>query len=114
MGVVVLASANHHSANLIRDEWFGKPYPSGLYRTVCRLPGTLLNEGRYRINVIILTDVTHHEVFESEALTFGVYDTGAMRQEFGGTWIGVIRPRLAWQTERLAALDTTLSKEKSL
>ncbi len=112
MGVGVLASANTHSANLIRDEWFGKSHPAGLYRTVCTIPGNFLNEGRYSINAIVLTDVTHTEVFAREVVSFTVHDTGAMRKEYGGEWLGVVRPKLAWQTEYISPLSKVMNKEK--
>jgi lipopolysaccharide transport system ATP-binding protein len=99
MGVGVLASGNLPSANLMKDEWFDKPHPAGLYHTVCTLPGNFLNEGRYSINAIVLTDVTNIEVFAREVISFTVNDTGAMRKEYGGGWFGVVRPKLAWQTE---------------
>ncbi len=105
MGVGVLASANMHSANLIRDEWYGKPHPVGLYRTICTLPGNFLNEGLYSINAIVLTDVTNTEVFEREVISFTVHESGAMRKEYGGGWLGVVRPKLAWQTEYQGPLN---------
>ena len=105
MGVGVLASANMHSANLLRDDWFGKPYLTGLYRSVCVLPGSFLNEGSYSINAIVLTNVTNIEVFAQEVLTFTVHETGAMRKEYSGDWLGVVRPKLAWQTELLEPLQ---------
>ncbi|HWN10338.1 MAG TPA: ABC transporter ATP-binding protein [Pyrinomonadaceae bacterium] len=101
MRVGVLSSANMHSANLAHDEWFNQPHPEGLYRTVCTIPGNFLNEGRYHINALVLTDVMNIEVFAEEAVTFTVHESGAMRKEFGGHWLGVVRPRLAWQSERL-------------
>ncbi len=100
MGVEVLASANMPSANLICDSWFGKHYPSGLFRTTCVLPGNFLNEGRYSINVILLSTASI-ELFLQDALAFTVHETGAMRQEYTGGWLGVVRPKLAWQTQRL-------------
>ena len=106
MGVAVLASANFPSANLISDEWFGKPYPAGLYRTFCTLPANLLNEGLYSINVIVLTDVTNIQLFEKEVISFTVHDTGDMRKEYVGVWGGVVRPRLAWQTEYKGPLNS--------
>jgi lipopolysaccharide transport system ATP-binding protein len=105
MGSGVLASANMHSANLIRDEWFGAPHPAGLYRTTCVLPGNFLNTETYSINAIVLADVTEIQVFAREAVSFTVHETGAMRQEYGGGWLGVVRPRLAWQTEMLQSLN---------
>jgi lipopolysaccharide transport system ATP-binding protein len=101
MRVGVLASANMHSANLLRDDWVDRPYPVGLFRTVCTLPGNFLNEGRYHINVIVLTNITTTEVFAEEVVSFNVHDSGTMRKEYGGSWLGVVRPKLAWQTELL-------------
>lgn len=103
-GVCVLASANMHSANLGVDRWFGKPHPTGLYRTVCKLPGNFLNEGLYHINAFVLSEVTNIEIRLDEAVSFTVHDTGEMRQEYLAGWIGVVRPKLDWQTDFLAPL----------
>jgi homopolymeric O-antigen transport system ATP-binding protein len=97
----VLASANLPSANLAQDRWDDRPYPEGVFRTVVTLPGNLLNEGRYHVNVILLTGFTNMEVFVEGAITFNVYESGAMRGEYAGKWLGVVRPKLAWQTELL-------------
>lgn len=97
----VLSSANMHSANLLHDEWFDVPLPVGLYRASCTLPGNFLNEGRYHINALVLSDVSNVEARADEALTFTVHESGTVRREFVGYWLGVVRPRLAWQTERI-------------
>lgn len=102
MGVEVLASANMHSANLERDEWFDKPLPVGLYQTVCVLPANFLNEGRYSLNVLLFTGVTNVEIFMRDVVSFIVHDTGEMRQEYMGAWPGVVRPKLLWQTQLLS------------
>ena len=113
MRVGVLSSANMHSANLARDEWFNKPHPEGLYRTACTLPGNFLNEGRYHINALVLTDVSNVEAFAEEAVTFTVHESGGMRKEFGGDWLGVVRPRLAWQSERLSDAPGPVTLEQA-
>lgn len=100
-GVGVLASANFHSANLGRDEWFDAPHPCGRFKVVCEIPGCFLNEGRYSVNAIVLSDVSHIEVYEREVVSFTVVDTGVMRREYAGYWLGVVRPRLRWSTSRL-------------
>jgi len=100
-GVAVLATANFHSANLVRDDWFGRPFPAGDYQTVCTIPGNFLNDGGYSINVVLLSNVARVEMFAENILQFSVHDTGAMRKEWGGHWIGVVRPRLAWETSSL-------------
>jgi len=102
MGAGVLASANMQSASLTKDEWFAKPHPVGLFRSVCTLPGDFLNEGRYSINAVVLTDISHIEALAHEAVSFMVHETGEMRREYGGNWLGVVRPKLAWQTEYLS------------
>lgn len=113
LGVPVLATANLPSVNLTTDLWSDRPCPIGLYRAVCTLPGNFLNEGMYSVNAIVLTDVARTQVFAREVVSFSVYDTGAMRREFGGTWIGVVRPKLAWQTEYLGSLDAGIGESAS-
>ena len=112
--VGVLASANMHSANLLRDEWFDRPHPAGLFRTVCTLPANFLNEGRYHINVAILTNVTQIELLARQVVSFTVHDSGPMRKEWGGEWLGVVRPKLAWQTQYLESQVESFSQEQVL
>jgi lipopolysaccharide transport system ATP-binding protein len=101
MGVVVLATANFHSANAGRDDWFNRPHPVGRFRSYCTLPGNLLNEGVYFVRVVFLSNVSHLEFITEEILSFNVRETGAMRKEYVGEWIGAVRPRLAWQTKMI-------------
>jgi lipopolysaccharide transport system ATP-binding protein len=101
MGTAVLSSGNVHGANLIEDEWYGKAHPPGLYRCVGRIPANFLNDTRYSITPILGKVPNQTIVLEDYLLSFHVHDTGEMRKEFYGGWLGVVRPRLAWQTERL-------------
>jgi lipopolysaccharide transport system ATP-binding protein len=113
MGVVVLASINMHAANLGRDEWYGRAHPVGLFRAVCTLPGNFLNEGSYGISAFVLSDVAHVEVSAREAVSFNVHDTGFMRGEYGGEWIGVVRPRLSWKTTQLTPVGAPAVASRS-
>ena len=97
-GTCVLASLNARSANLVDDEWANKPHPAGSYRATCRIPANFLNEGRYSVNVLMLTDMSHVDLRLDDAVSISAHDTGEMRQEWQKQWIGVVRPRLAWQT----------------
>ena len=106
MGTEVLATANLPSANLGHDDWFGKPFPGGLFRSVCTMPGNFLNEGAYSLRVAICSGISTIELLTEEILGFQVHDTGSMRKEYGGGWIGVVRPKLAWQTEQLESPAT--------
>lgn len=113
MGISVLSSINAHSANLIEDRWFGKAHPAGLFRTVCVIPGNFLNEGGYSVKVVILTDLKYQEVSTEEVVWFTVHDTGAMRREYNGRWVGVVRPRLSWNTQYLIEDATALGHQAS-
>ena len=45
--------------------------------------------------------VVDTQILEDHVLSFHVHDTGEMRKEYYGGWISVVRPRLAWHTERI-------------
>ena len=81
--------------------WSGKAFPAGLYRSVCRLPGELLNDGHYRVRVLFVDASMQHLLNLPEAAHFEVRDTQPREAPWYGKFIGVVRPRLAWSTERL-------------
>ena len=106
MGVCVLTSANLPSACLIPDPWSSRHYPRGLFRTWCAIPGFLLNDDTHSISLYI-NEMTASDniIIVRDILTFAVQDTGAMRKEYTGKWIGAVRPRLHWQTTQLNTPD---------
>ena len=101
-GVTIFAANNAPSASLRDDGWSARPHPVGLYRTVCSIPGNFLNDGLYRLTVLVVRDGTWTAARADEVVSFTVHDTGAMRKEYTGPWVGSIRPRLAWDTEQLS------------
>lgn len=103
MGTLVFASSNHKSISLTEDPWYGRPQPTGLFQSVCHIPGNFLNEGLYSVTVIVGKVVAETQVLVDHVLSFKVHDTGEMRKEFYGGWGGVIRPRLAWHTEHIGS-----------
>ncbi len=104
-GAPVFSTINTPAANLLPEEWFGKPHPRGHYRSSCKIPANFLNEGVYFISVYIVTWPLNVEATTEQILSFRVIDTGVMREPGGGSyWAGVVRPRLAWQTEFLNPL----------
>ena len=105
LGAYVLASGNTPSACLTPDPWFDSPFPVGRFSSRCCIPGNLLNDGRYTVNVIILSNVTHIEARCDDAISFNMLDTSSMRQEYQGKWIGVIRPKLHWSTYYLGEMN---------
>ncbi|HVF45555.1 MAG TPA: ABC transporter ATP-binding protein [Pyrinomonadaceae bacterium] len=107
LGHTVLSTANTPNANLVEDDWYGRPHEPGLWRAVCTLPANFLNEGLYYISVYVVTlGPIALEVNAPQLLSFNVFDTGVMREAGGGSdWAGVIRVKLPWRTELVAALD---------
>jgi lipopolysaccharide transport system ATP-binding protein len=105
MGVEVLASGNLPSANLGCDVWAGKKFPVGTFRSICTLPANFLNEGSYSIRVALVSNNSMLELLTGEILSFNTHDTGEMRKEYTGHWIGCVRPKLDWKTKQLEDSD---------
>jgi lipopolysaccharide transport system ATP-binding protein len=104
MGTVILATFNGQSANTITDEYFGKPLKKGRYTSRLIIPGNFLNEKTYSINTFLVPLDANDLAIVEEALSFTVTDTGEMRKEYGGDWTGLIRPKMAWNTDFLGAI----------
>ncbi|HEX2223838.1 MAG TPA: hypothetical protein VHN15_06510, partial [Thermoanaerobaculia bacterium] len=83
------------------SEWYGQPFPPGVYRDVCHIPGDLLNNGIHRVEVLLVQDQTRVVYRHPELLVFEVRDSVERRGGWFGTWTGVTRPLLPWTTERL-------------
>ena len=113
MGTEVLSSSNHKSVSFTEDPWNGRPHPKGLFQAVCRIPGNFLNDGTYSITAIVGAGIADTQILEDYALSFHAHDTGEMRKEYFGKWVGTVRPRLAWHTVRResvnAAVGSTLA-----
>lgn len=97
-GTYVLSSANLTSMSLTLDPWYAQPHPPGVFQSVCRIPGNFLNEGSYSITAIVGMVPSKTQILEDRVVTFAVHDTGEMRKEYLGQWIGTVRPRLQWNT----------------
>jgi lipopolysaccharide transport system ATP-binding protein len=99
-GGCLFSGVNWTSACVNPDPWYGEKYPMGLFKVQMIIPGLLLNEGLHMAKLFILRDMNTQQfpLKLDDALTFNVVDTGVMRREYKGSWIGAIRPRLDWQT----------------
>jgi lipopolysaccharide transport system ATP-binding protein len=101
-GTFIFSTSNVKAISLCDDPWYGRPQPIGIYQSSCVIPGNFLNEGRYVISAIVGRIPNRTLILEQSVLAFDVHDTGAMREEYYGSWSGpVIRPRLAWNTVSL-------------
>ncbi len=104
MSICVFSSGNIPSMSLTPDPWNSSSYPTGLFRTSCIIPACFLNDGLHSVSVFIRNSILKQkEVFirAVDIISFTAQDTGTIRSEYTGNWIGVVRPRLDWQTMKL-------------
>jgi len=87
------------SASLVRE------CPAGLIRVVCTIPGDFLNDGGYRVQLMIVRDTSTILYNHQSLLTFEVRDVPRPYSWYG-KWIGVVRPKLEWDHE---VVDTVAS-----
>src|SRR5262249_24581302 len=78
--------------------WHGRPFPAGLFRSTCFIPGDLLNDGGYLLELLVVRDQTVAIYSDSELLAFEVKDDLTIRGGWHGKWPGVVRPQLEWET----------------
>jgi lipopolysaccharide transport system ATP-binding protein len=81
--------------------WHGRPFPLGLFRSVCHVPGDLLNNGRHRVMMIVVKNQAEVLFSMKDALVFDVLDSTGRRGEWHGQWEGAVRPDLKWETQYL-------------
>ncbi len=96
-GREVLASLS----NTPENSYHGKPLTNGRYRCLCRLPGNLLNDGRYHISIVGASGYWTDSFLLNEILAFDALDDGLLRGDYPGSYGSVIRPKLVWTTRRL-------------
>ena len=99
MGTVVFVSGNAPDFNSLRDEWWGKPHPSGTYCSECKIPSKLLNYGMYYLTPIVGTTPSNTQILLEDKISFVVHDTGFCQRSHYNHRLGVVQPALAWQTE---------------
>ena len=85
--------------------WRGRPFPRGLFRDTCHVPGDLVNDGVHRIELLIVEDSRNVIHRMDEVLVFEVRDIGEDRAGSYQPWAGAVRPRLEWETEQVASVE---------
>jgi lipopolysaccharide transport system ATP-binding protein len=101
LGTLVLTSQNMPSVALNKDQWMGQPFPEGTFQTVCRFPANFFNDGEYLVTAILGSNTNYQHAFLEDCITFTVHDTGEMRKDQADAFAGVVRPKLAWETQQL-------------
>jgi lipopolysaccharide transport system ATP-binding protein len=102
MGTCIFATFNGDSAVIDKDVYFGKLLKKGKYKSQLVIPGNFLNEKTYSISAFLVPEDINDLAIAEEVLSFSLTDTGNMRKEYGGDWIGLIRPKMSWKTSFIA------------
>ena len=102
LGNCIFASFNGNSANTVIDPLFDVQLSKGIYRAVCTIPPFLLNDNSYLISCFLVPKEFAALAIVREVLSITVTETGDMRKEYTGTWVGLVRPKLHWITSKLS------------
>jgi lipopolysaccharide transport system ATP-binding protein len=82
------------------------PIGPGTYRSECFVPGDLLNDGVYVVDVGFVRDAAIPLFRAEDLLTFEVHDV----ERAAGGWLGripgAVRPKLRWETETVSSYVT--------
>ena len=81
--------------------WHGKPFPTGLFRSQCYVPGDLMNAGTHRVELMVVEDQSSLVFRTDDILVFDIMDSTELRTGWYGKVIGAVRPLLTWSTELL-------------
>jgi lipopolysaccharide transport system ATP-binding protein len=73
----------------------------GVYRQSCSIPGDLLNNGSYRVVLVLGTGYGKELHREDNVLVFDIQDDRDPEVGYYGTWKGAIRPMLEWKAIEL-------------
>ena len=95
-GTIVL-----NTTGLRETKWLRRPAPVGRFRSEFRLPGNLLNDGTYRVELYVVEDLNRAIFRQEDILCFEVHEATERPSEWYGKWVGAVRPDLEWQTEFL-------------
>ncbi|MHB8753373.1 MAG: ABC transporter ATP-binding protein [Candidatus Acidiferrales bacterium] len=83
--------------------WAGKAFPAGLFRSSCHIPANLLNDGTYRVQLLVVKDQSAVIFNMEDALIFEVRDVRSADINWYDKVLGVVRPNLDWRTDFLEA-----------
>jgi lipopolysaccharide transport system ATP-binding protein len=106
-GVHVFSSISNREPN-----WHGRAFPSGLFRSTCRVPGNLLPDGRFDVSILVWGDNYSISHREDCVVEFELHESQG-RADYFGDWPGVVRPMLDWDTQHLETAEVEASTTPS-
>ena len=103
---VVLYDANGYcvfgSLSNTEKNFHGKGLNAGHYMSVCNLHGNLLNNGRYHVSIIGASAYWNDGFRADYVISFDALDDGVLKGDYPGSYGGVVRPKLTWETVPLS------------
>ena len=103
LGHLVCTPSNASEFTIKPDYWYDKISPAGEFRSTCTIPGSLLNTEQYSISLIINgSSSVDNIILVNNVLSFKVVENTSKINSHYSEIIGVIRPRLEWNTEMSA------------
>ena len=78
------------------DSFYGKVIEIGEYLSSCEIPANLLNNGVYKISIIVFSYGYRNSIELSNLLKFEIHDSYELRNDFNGKYEGCLRPNLLW------------------
>ena len=96
LGVLIMYAATFREPN-----WHDRPLQRGLYRSKCYIPGDLLNDGNYSVQLSISRSSGTSIYKHPDLLEFEVLDSAELRGGFHAKWPGAVRLDVPWETEFL-------------
>jgi lipopolysaccharide transport system ATP-binding protein len=106
MGACVFATGNLSSAMLNPEDAPSGPFEVGMHKAICHVPASFLNADTYFISAFIVIDTTTIAADSVNCVSFMTHDTGEMRKEYLGAWIGAVRPKFRWDSELLQGVNS--------
>ncbi|TXK46959.1 ABC transporter ATP-binding protein [Pontibacter qinzhouensis] len=85
----------------INDPYYRIPLEEGIYESCCVIPANLFNEGDFNISVLLVNNVNRVICHLEKIITLSYIDNGKKRGNYFGTWNGLIRPELCWNTKKV-------------
>jgi len=89
----ILASLNNHEPN-----WYGNPMREGDYRSICRIPKNIFNNGFYSLSIILFGKNFEDSAAEHGVLKLEIRDGPEVRGDYFGEYACSIRPSFEWIT----------------
>jgi lipopolysaccharide transport system ATP-binding protein len=91
----IMASINNHEKN-----FYAKLMKAGYYKSICKIPKNLLNNGKFSLSLIIFAKNYSDSVTIKEMLNIEIHDGAEVRGDYFGVYACRIRPLFDWITNK--------------